>query len=64
MAECWIGGKWEDSGLMWWFGGEREERDEGAEQRLYSSHAFVDHNATGHMLTVDRLNSVQLNRYK
>jgi len=30
VAECWIGGKWEDGGLIWWFGGEREEqRDEG-----------------------------------
>lgn len=29
LAECWIGGKWEDGGLMWWFCGEREEREEG-----------------------------------
>jgi len=27
--ECWIGGKWDEGGLMWWFGGEPEERDEG-----------------------------------
>jgi hypothetical protein len=29
LAECWIGGKWEDGGLIWLFCGEREERDEG-----------------------------------
>ncbi|KAI0269655.1 hypothetical protein BGY98DRAFT_1180026 [Russula aff. rugulosa BPL654] len=33
LAECWIGGKWEDGGLIWWFGWEREEHDEGERER-------------------------------
>ena len=26
---CWIGGKWDEGGLMLWFWGEPEDRDEG-----------------------------------
>jgi hypothetical protein len=33
LAECWIGGKWEDGGLMLLFCGEREEREEGERER-------------------------------